>query len=305
MEQFTQIAAAWRSDKRRWVKDATYSVYCQHLQGHILPFMSGESSVSPDTAQRFADSMAAEGLSPKSVRDMTVVLRMILRYGAASGAWTGYEFAVRYPSAASARREPSVMKPSDQHRLLEHLRADFSLRGLGVLISMHSGLRIGEVVGLQWADIDLRSGLIHVRKTVQRIYNPDSEGPRYFLSVGSPKTPSSLRDVPMSDELLKLMRPLARRYSPDCYVLSGAPSPLEPRTYRDWFSRQLSSLGICPCRFHTLRHTFATRCIESGCDYKTVSAILGHASISTTLDLYVHPGFAQKKRAIEKVAKGL
>ena len=305
MEQFTQIAAAWRSDKRRWVKDATYSVYCQHLQGHILPFMSGESSVSPDTAQRFADSMSAEGLSPKSVRDMTVVLRMILRYGAASGAWTGYEFAVRYPSAASARREPSVMKPSDQRRLLEHLRADFSLRGLGVLISMHSGLRIGEVVGLQWADIDLRSGLIHVRKTVQRIYNPDSEGPRYFLSVGSPKTPSSLRDVPMSDELLKLMRPLARRYSPDCFVVSGAPSPLEPRTYRDWFTRLLSRLGIGPCRFHTLRHTFATRCIESGCDYKTVSAILGHASISTTLDLYVHPGFAQKKRAIEKVAKGL
>ena len=305
MEQFTQIAAAWRSDKRRWVKDATYSVYCQHLQGHILPFMSRESSVSPDTAQRFADSMAAEGLSPKSVRDMTVVLRMILRYGALSGAWTGYEFAVRYPSAASARREPSVMKPSDQRRLLEHLRADFSLRGLGVLISMHSGLRIGEVVGLQWADIDLRSGLIHVRKTVQRIYNPDSEGPRYFLSVGSPKTPSSLRDVPMSDELLKLMRPLARRYSPDCYVVSGASSPLEPRTYRDWFSRQLTRLGIGPCRFHTLRHTFATRCIESGCDYKTVSAILGHASISTTLDLYVHPGFAQKKRAIEKVAKGL
>ena len=305
MEQFTQIAAAWRSDKRRWVKDATYSVYCQHLQGHILPFMSGESSVSPDTAQRFADSMAAEGLSPKSVRDMTVVLRMILRYGAMAGAWTGYEFAVRYPSAASARREPSVMKPSDQHRLLEYLRTDFSLRGLGVLISMHSGLRIGEVVGLQWADIDLRSGLIHVRKTVQRIYNPDSEGPRYFLSVGSPKTPSSLRDVPMSDELLKLMRPLARRYSPDCYVVSGAASPLEPRTYRDWFSRQLSRLGIGPCRFHTLRHTFATRCIESGCDYKTVSAILGHASISTTLDLYVHPGFAQKKKAIEKVAKGL
>jgi len=305
MEQFTQIAAAWRSDKRRWVKDATYSVYCQHLQGHILPFMSGESSVSPDTAQRFADSMAAEGLSPKSVRDMTVVLRMILRYGAASGAWTGYEFAVRYPSAASARREPSVMKPSDQRRLLEYLRTDFSLRGLGVLISMHSGLRIGEVTGLQWADIDFAAGVIHVRKTVQRIYNPDSEGPRYFLSVGSPKTPSSLRDVPMSDELLKLMRPLARRYSPDCYVVSGAASPLEPRTYRDWFSRQLSSLGICPCRFHTLRHTFATRCIESGCDYKTVSAILGHASISTTLDLYVHPGFAQKKRAIEKVAKGL
>ena len=305
MEQFTQIAAAWRSDKRRWVKDATYSVYCQHLQGHILPFMSGESSVSPDTAQRFADSMAAEGLSPKSVRDMTVVLRMILRYGALSGAWTCYEFAVRYPSAASARREPSVMKPSDQRRLLEYLRTDFSLRGLGVLISMHSGLRIGEVVGLQWADIDLRSGLIHVRKTVQRIYNPDSEGPRYFLSVGSPKTPSSLRDVPMSDELLKLMRPLARRYSPDCFVVSGAPSPLEPRTYRDWFTRLLSRLGIGPCRFHTLRHTFATRCIESGCDYKTVSAILGHASISTTLDLYVHPGFAQKKRAIEKVAKGL
>ena len=305
MEQFTQIAAAWRSDKRRWVKDATYSVYCQHLQGHILPFMSGESSVSPDTAQRFADSMAAEGLSPKSVRDMTVVLRMILRYGAASGAWTGYEFAVRYPSAASARREPSVMKPSDQRRLLEYLRANFSLRGLGVLISMHSGLRIGEVVGLQWTDLDFEAGVIHVRKTVQRLCDPDSEQPRYFLSVGSPKTASSLRDVPMSDEILRLARPLARRWPPEYFVISGSSDPLEPRAYRDWFGRVLKRLGIVGCRFHTLRHTFATRCIESGCDYKTVSSILGHASISTTLDLYVHPGFAQKKRAIEKALKGL
>lgn len=305
MEQFTQIASAWRSDKRRWVKDATYAVYCQHLQGHILPFMSEESSVSPDTAQRFADSMAAEGLSPKSVRDMTIVLRMILRYGAAAGAWTAYEFAVRYPSGTGVRRDPSVMNPSDQRRLFDYLRADFSLRGLGVLISMHSGLRIGEVVGLQWADLDFSTGVIHVRKTVQRLRDPDSEGSRYFISVGSPKTASSLRDVPMSDEILRLARPLARRWPAEFFVISGSSDPLEPRAYRDWFGRVLKRLGIVGCRFHTLRHSFATRCIECGCDYKTVSSILGHASISTTMDLYVHPGYAQKKRAIEKAVKGL
>ena len=87
------------------------------------------------------------------------------------------------------------------------------------------------------------------------------------------------------------------------YVVSNAPVPLEPRYYRDYFRRLLTKLNIPPIRFHALRHSFATRCIESKCDYKTVSVILGHSSLATTMDLYVHPGYKEKKLAIERMSK--
>ena len=91
----------------------------------------------------------------------------------------------------------------------------------------------------------------------------------------------------------------------DYYVISGGPQPLEPRTYRRYFKHLLGELGIPPIRFHGLRHSFATRCIQSKCDYKTVSVLLGHSSISTTLDLYVHPGYAEKKKCIDRLARAM
>ena len=93
--------------------------------------------------------------------------------------------------------------------------------------------------------------------------------------------------------------------NPDCFVITNSEEPLETRYLRDYFNRLMADLGLPAVRFHALRHSFATRCIESRCDYKTVSTILGHASLATTMDLYVHPGFDDKKRVIEKMSRGL
>ena len=104
---------------------------------------------------------------------------------------------------------------------------------------------------------------------------------------------------------MKIVQPLRKVMADDFYVISNAVTPLEPRYYRDYFRKLLASLGIPPTRFHALRHSFATRCIESKCDYKTVSVILGHSSLATTMDLYVHPGFEEKKRCVNRMAKSL
>ena len=127
----------------------------------------------------------------------------------------------------------------------------------------------------------------------------------YTLSVGTPKTLTSLRDIPISRELMKTIRPLRKVMKDDFFVASNAEAPLESRYYRDYFRKLLGELGIPPVRFHALRHSFATRCIENKCDYKTVSVLLGHASISTTLDLYVHPGYSEKKKCIDRIARRL
>lgn len=104
---------------------------------------------------------------------------------------------------------------------------------------------------------------------------------------------------------MKIVRPLRKVMADDFYIVSNADTPLEPRYYRDYFQKLLSKIGILPTRFHALRHSFATRCIESRCDYKTVSVILGHSSLATTMDLYVHPGQKEKKKVIEKMCKSL
>ena len=301
METLEKVIAGWKADKRRWVKDATYAVYLQHLHNHVVPFLQGRDQIDDGTAREFVDALEAKGLSPKSIRDVTLVLRMLLRYGAREGVWPAVDTEVRYPQARKVG--PPVMLPRDQRRLTEYLREHPSLKGLGILICLETGLRIGEVAGLQWKDIDFEQGVIRVGKTVQRLYIDDGADKRHFLSIGSPKTPSSNREVPMTREQRKLMG--RHRSAPEFYVVSGAPTPVEPRALREYLMRTLCRLGIPRVRFHALRHSFATRCIESGADPKTVSAILGHASVSTTLDLYVHPGLEQKRRAIERAARGL
>ncbi|MDR2206718.1 MAG: tyrosine-type recombinase/integrase [Flavobacteriaceae bacterium] len=93
--------------------------------------------------------------------------------------------------------------------------------------------------------------------------------------------------------------------NPNFFILTNDAKPTEPRTYRNYYKKMMQSLNIPELKFHGLRHSFATRCIESNCDYKTVSVILGHSNISTTLNLYVHPNLEQKKKCIDQMAKML
>ena len=125
------------------------------------------------------------------------------------------------------------------------------------------------------------------------------------LIVDSPKTKNSNREIPMTKELLSIVKPLKKVVRSDFYVLTNTANPTEPRTYRVYFNHLLQEVGLSRMRFHGLRHSFATRCIESKCDYKTVSVLLGHSNISTTLNLYVHPNMEQKKKCVEMMSRTL
>ena len=302
---FTQVAALWKADKRQYVKKASYAIYA-HLCNHIiLPVFGHVSALDEETIQSFANDLLERGYAPKTVKDTMLVLKMIIHHGEKLGAWPHIPYTVHYPTRADAPRDIPTLAQRDLGKLLQHLRTHFSFKNLGILICLQSGLRIGELCGLQWKDLDVQAGVIHVYKTVQRINLNDEDLHEYYVSVDTPKTLSSIRDIPLSKELKDTIRPFKKVISPDFYVISGSAKPLEPRQYRAYFKSLLRQLGIPAIRFHALRHSFATRCIESKCDYKTVSVILGHASISTTMDLYVHPGYAEKKKCIDKMAKSL
>ncbi|MBR1574897.1 MAG: site-specific integrase [Bacteroidales bacterium] len=300
----SEIATLWKKDKKRYVKATSYSTYVLLLNKHILPEFGEATSIQESKVQTFALKKLEEGLSQKSVRELVLILKMIVRFGAKLDVWPVPDWTIRYPSEQPPG-EITVLSKQDHRKIIEHIKNNFTCRNLGIYICLSAGLRIGEVCSLQWKDLDMTDEVIWVRKTLGRVYLPDENGKHSRLVIGVPKTQNAVREIPMSKDLLRIIRPLIKLMNPEYYLISNSPQPIEPKTYRLYYKSFMTSLGMPVIKFHGLRHSFATRCIESGCDYKTVSVLLGHANIGTTLNLYVHPNLDQKKKVINQVFKGL
>ena len=295
-----EIARLWKEDKRKYVKYSTFAAYALILEDHILPEFEKKTGLEERDVQEFVLKKIKSGLSSKSVKDILVVLRMIMSFGDRSGAWKYERWRIKFPTERTMSRM-EILDIEDHRRQLRHLQEQPSLQNIGIYMSLTTGMRIGEICALKWADIDLDAGTISVRRTIERIYTVENGVRHTELVIGPPKTPHSIREIPITGELATLLLPLKQSASGKDYVLTGNERPTEPRTYRNHYDRLLKRLGIHHIKFHGLRHSFATRCIESECDYKTVSAILGHSDIRTTLNLYVHPNMEQKKRCIDKM----
>ena len=299
-----EIALAWKSDKQRYVKQSTYAAYVLILENHILPSFGECRALSEQLVQDFVLKKLNSGLSIKTVKDLLVVLKMVMKFGV-KNKWTDYcEWDIKYPTNES-HKDIEVLTVEHHKKILDFIQQNFTFRNLGIYISLTTGLRIGEICGLKWEDIDIASGTISVKRTIERIYIAEGNHKCTKLIINTPKTKNALRDIPITKELLTMIKPLKRVMNDNYYVLTNDEKPTEPRTYRNYYHRLMKRLNIPRLKYHGLRHSFATRCIESNCDYKTVSVLLGHSNITTTLNLYVHPNMEQKKRCIAKMLKSL
>lgn len=301
---FKQISALWKEEKRQFVKQSTMSAYLLTLENHLIPYFGEMSSIHEEAVQTFVISKLKRGLSQKSVRDLLIVLKMVVRFGSKHGELNHPDWDIKFPTEQKSLELP-VLSVNHQRKLMGYVKDNFTFRNLGVLICLHTGMRIGEICALKWNDIDTDKGVISVSKTIERIYILEGEHKHTELVVSTPKTKNSNREIPMTKDLIKMVKPLKSIINNDFYVLTNESYPTEPRTYRNYYTKLLQKLEIPAIKFHGLRHSFATRCIESQCDYKTVSVILGHANVSTTLNLYVHPNYDQKKKCIDKMLKSL
>jgi integrase len=264
--------------------------------------MGDAVDISEEEVQKFVNKKIAAGLSQKTVRDVLVVLKMILRFAVKHGLMAHHQIDIVFPTERE-KADVEVLTINNQRQLMTYVKENFTFLNLGIFICLNAGLRIGEVCALQWDDIDVTSGVIRVSKTIQRIYLVDGEQKYTELIIDKPKTKNSIREIPMTRDLMAMVKPFKRIVRGDYYVLTNAAAPTEPRTYRTYFNKLQKQLGLPKMRFHGLRHSFATRCIESKCDYKTVSVLLGHSNISTTLNLYVHPNMEQKRKCIDTMNK--
>ncbi len=299
-----EIAVAWKEYKRPYVKRSTMAAYVLILENHIIPCFGDDSSLHEKDVQAFVLQKLEKGLSIKSVKDILIVLKMVMKFGVKNEWMSYYEWDIKYPTT-STNKELEVLSVANHRIILNYIQSHFTFMGLGIYISLSTGLRIGEICALKWRDINVVDGTITVSRTIERIYIIDGEKKHTELVINTPKTKNSCREIPMSNELLAMLKPLKKVVNNDFYVLTNDEQPTEPRTYRNYYNKFMATLGIPKLKYHGLRHSFATRCIEAGCDYKTVSVLLGHSNISTTLNLYVHPNMEQKKRCISKMFKSL
>lgn len=299
-----EIAAAWKEYKRPYVKQSTMAAYVLILENHILPTFGEDNSLPEQSVQAFVLHKIESGLSTKSVKDILIVLKMVMKFGVKKEWMTYYEWDIKYPPS-SENKALDVLSVTNHRKILNHIQSHFTFMGLGIYISLSTGLRIGEICALKWSDINVTDGILTVNRTIERIYIIEGEKKHTELVINTPKTKNSCREIPMNKELLGMLRPLKKVVDDDYYILTNDERPIEPRTYRNYYKRLMEKLDIPKLKYHGLRHSFATRCIEVGCDYKTVSVLLGHSNISTTLNLYVHPNMEQKKRCIDKVFKSL
>ena len=161
-------------------------------------------------------------------------------------------------------------------------------------------MKILEICALKWKNIDLDKRIIYVKSTLERIYNKDLKKTK--IIIDKPKTRTSIREIPISNKLYELLKPLRRVYNDEDFFITGKSNKfLEPRNYQYTYKQVLKKSKVKEHKFHCLRHSFASECVEVGMDIKALSEILGHSNVGITLNRYVHPSYKEKRKYLEKI----
>lgn len=293
------IAERFLASTKLRCKPATYSKYKNLYYKHIHEAVGGIkiSALQTQNIRKIIDEK--QDLSPKTLSDLICLVRLICDFGKSEG----YETKVDFKSLCVHQNTPkySVLPFDDQKRLISFLVSNLNLINLGIILSLFSGVRIGELCALQRKNISLENKTLTVNGTMQRL-QVDNMNTKTMIIIGEPKSRSSVREIPLTDYFVGMARRLYSDLDDDCYLLSGRSDKfVEPRALQYHFKKILKCCEINEINFHALRHTFATRCVESDFEIKTLSEILGHNSVNITLNRYVHSSMELKRRNMEKI----
>lgn len=287
------IADEWLVVASKKYKQATYHKYKNIYTNYIYPRF-GNVHITFLTNEYIKEQLDMTWSSSR-IKSIYTVLNHIYTY-----AMDKYHLEERYFKRIVYHKTTNITNTfdqSEQAKLLRYLTQDTDIYKLGVYICLSTGLRLGEVCALKWCDIDMELKLLHVNHTVQRL-STEKELAKTALIESSPKSFHSKREIPLSNQLYEL---LLQFYSTETYVLNGT-KPMDPRTLQYRFQKILKESQIKKTNFHTLRHTFATNCIQMGADIKSVSEVLGHSDVKITLNRYVHPSIETKREYLNSLS---
>lgn len=286
-------AEGWLQEVKATKKLSTYVKY-HLLYQNYLEHLLCDTDV-PITTDFFAKERIPDHLSDSTKKSINCVINQLLKY-------TSRKYPITIPKldlpVISLKNKPvSVFTRAEQARLFTCLHDHMDPFKLAILLCLHTGLRLGELCTLQWTDIDFEHKILSVNRTVQRLYI-EGQQTKTVLMETEPKSEYSRREIPLSAMILDLMKPFQGNGK---YVF-GKEKPVEPRTMQNHFKKLLQESQVQDKNFHTLRHTFATNCIEGGMDVKSLSEILGHSDVQITLNRYVHPSMEVKRGHLESLS---
>lgn len=300
---FSKFIEHWKEMVRYRIKASSFALYHTLLEYHLIPCFGKMylDEIDGAAVQKFIAQKRAEHYSASYVRSMTLLLQNILRKAKELQINVPY---MAMPTLPRTGFSTKSFSPKDWNTLRVFLMKRQDAFSFGVLICMCTGIRIGELSGLKWGDFDMETGQFLIQRTVSRIRNLSVEStgtiegvPRTILNIGPPKTPSSMRRIPLPSFLTELLR--AQAQHPDCFILTGTSNCMEPRTIQKRYSKCLKECHLPYLNFHSLRHSFATLGIQKGVDYRSLSEILGHSSVTTTLNIYVHSDMNRKRQCMD------
>lgn len=306
-QNFAFYCDEWLRNSKSRIKESTYIKYDTILECHIKPKFGAcnPSMITTGALELFSNELLnKEAFAPKTVKDILVVLRSVLRYISKQTAGNFPAVEIIYPK--EPRKEMRVLSMEEQRSFILYLMADMDSCKFGILLALYTGIRVGELCALQWKNISLEERYIKITATMQRLKDVEREAnsgetiSKTRVVIGSPKSDTSMRTIPITghvSELCMRMKPL----SGAAYVLTGTADYMEPRTLQYRFRKYTTECGLKDVHFHTLRHTFATRCVEVGFEIKSLSEILGHSTTTVTLERYVHSSMALKRDNMNKL----
>ena len=302
---FRELAEQWLASIRVSIKESSFSHYQYTLRKYILPVLKDVrvSNLSENILEQAMQAIISprnqehRPLGHSSAKECLSMLRRICKYATHLRLIRPMEICVHLPKEPHKENEPLTKK--EQKITEEFVLQNPTPRKIGLLLGLELGLRIGEICGLQWGDFDLKLGTLKINRTVCRISCGNGHTK---VVIQTPKTRTSRREIPIPKQLLATLKKLHENASDSTWFLSGnGEKPVEPRCYRKSIKAYLKQASVRQVRPHGLRHTFATTCLQAGCDVKTLSELLGHANANITLQRYVHSDLTRMCREMNRI----
>lgn len=289
------------------VKESTLARYKDIIRLYLSPSFGelASNKLTTPLINDFIKQMCYDGqkdrkLSSKRIRDIVSVLKASFKYGIKQG------YIIPAVVIELPKKEPQaidMLNEYEQETLIKYVLRNNTAQNLGIIISLFTGIRIGELCALRWSDINLQAQTLSIKNTLYRIPSVNDNSKKTKLVMSSPKTSSSTRIIPLPKALIPFLT--SHHSHEKYYVLTGKDTPIEPSNYYVKYQAVLKKCGMDKHSFHALRHTFATKCIEHGFDPKSLSEILGHSDIRITLERYVHPSMELKRKNMNRLSEVL
>ena len=299
-----KISYEWLDLRKIYVKHSTFIKYKRIITCHIIPYFKNHeiSTIDEEMIMEFINyKTSAEHLSINTIKSIKNVLKSVLWFAEQKYHIQHIDFS--YVKITYEKLEPKLLTEEQERSIQQYCSLHYNSISVAISLGLYAGLRIGEICALKWENIDLKNGVIKILQTVQRIETLNSNS-KTTLMITDPKTFSSKRHIAIPDFFTEYLTKYNSLLYPSTssYILSNNENVTDPRTIQYQFKKICNRYNFS-INFHALRHTYATNCVQLGIDIKTLSEMLGHASVATTLNRYVHSSMEYKKSQINKIKR--